>query len=107
MATSKTPLKLSAEQQEEFFGEILHLYDLADNVVNAVGLEGITNRKAQMDLVIPFITRVNQSADKIAEVYTKHFKQGGASEMDKTDLERAFQEIFIATRDFVDAAEKL
>lgn len=101
-------IDFNPEEQEQFFGEIMRLYDLTDELVNAVGRDGVKDRAQQLNLVVPIINQVSQSAEVISAAYTKHFKLGQPlSQEEKKELESAYRRIYAAITQFVEAAEEM
>ncbi len=99
--------KFTQEQKEQFFQEIIRLYDLADNVINAVGQQGIVNRMQQLELATPFVNRVNASTDVIAKIYAEVVKEGKSITLEGQErMEEALRNIFTALQEFIEGVEE-
>ncbi len=105
--TNTLPASFTPQQREELFGEIVRLYDLVDEVMGAVSLEGITNRKTQLELATPFVTQVTNSANILSAFYTDVVQNNHPITAELRDtLETAFRNIFIALKEFIDGMEE-
>ncbi len=79
------------EQKDEFFEDILRLYDLTDEVVNAIGAPGVTNRAAQLEIATPLLTQAGLTNDIVTRIYTEIVKNGEpVTDERKAALEEAF-----------------
>jgi hypothetical protein len=101
------PKPMSMEEKEAFFRHsILTLYDLVDDVVNSMGLEGITNRSAQLEAAAPMIEQANRSIDTIAGIYTEIMKSNEPiTDTRRRMMEDAFHDFFAALKTFTDDVE--
>lgn len=99
---------LTDDTKQAIFDEISHLYDLADGIANAVGLENIENPTEQFDVAKPLILKIYFSADVISKIYTDCMVGDKAiTEQQKQDMENALSSIFHALKAFSQDVEKL
>jgi hypothetical protein len=96
----------ASQQKAAFYQEILKLYDLADDVVNAIGHEGVQNRSEQLELVVPFLTIANRSIDTLAAVYGGAIRENRVpTPEEQAALEGAYRNFFLSLRTVVQGAE--
>ena len=96
------PASFTPDQQESLFAEIIRIYDLADNVMEAVAKEGVTNRAVQLELAKPFITQVTNSVNILTALYTEVVRSNRpiTSELQDT-METAFRIFFEALNELI------
>ncbi len=105
-AVYSLPASFTPEKQEELFGEIVRLYDLADNVLAAISRDGIPNRSIQLELATPFITQITNSANIISGFYNEVVNKKAEITLELRDtIESAVRNIFVALKELADQAE--
>ncbi len=67
---------MNRKQQEDFYNEIVRLYDFADGIMDAIEAEGVQNANAQAEIAMPLVNQVNHSADSLTETYLDHLETG-------------------------------
>ncbi len=89
------PEDFTMEKAEELYREIMHIYDLADNVRMAIAHEGVTNRDIQLEIGEPFVKKVINSANILTTFYVETVtnKRPITPELQET-FEAAFRNIF-------------
>jgi hypothetical protein len=101
------PASFTPQKREELFEEIVELYDLADEIMEAVADERVTNRAVQLELAKPFVTQIVNSANILSAFYTEVVRNNRPITPELQDtFESAFRNIFYAFRDFLDGAEE-
>lgn len=88
------------------FRNILMLYRLADEVIEATQLAHITNRDEQVALAIPYVTQIKYSTDIMYALYKEVVFNGRAITREMQDtFEKANRNVFEAFEDLLDGAE--
>lgn len=93
----------SMEEMEARYHEITLLYDLAEELVNTVESELVSDAGAQLEIVEPLINEIGDATDLLSQefIYIAESKkqkiQGKAS---KTQIEGALRKIFVAINDY-------
>lgn len=93
----------SMEDYEAKYLEITKLYDMAEELVNTVDSELISNPSMQLDMVEPLINEIGDATDVLTQEFIliaeskKHKTSGKAS---KSHIEGALRKIFVAINDY-------
>lgn len=99
---------LTDEKKDSLFSQIEILYDLTDEIANAIGAQGIENRPQQFDIANPLMLQLYGSTEKISTIYANCLKEEREiTTSEKQDMENAFQHIFLAIGRFSESAEVL
>ena len=91
------------EDFEERYLEITKLYDMAEELVNTIDSELVSNSDAQLEIIEPLINDIGDAADVLTQEFIfiaeskKHKTQGKAS---KVHVESALRKIFVAINDY-------
>lgn len=101
------PASFTREKQEEMYGEIVRLYDLADEALAVVQKDDVANRELLLTLLVPFITQVTNSANILTSFYNEVVNKGYPVTPELQDvMESAFRNIFFSLREFIEGAEQ-
>jgi hypothetical protein len=101
------PATLTPQKRDELFGEIVRIYDLADNVMAVVAKGDNKQRGVQLELATPFITQTCNSANVLAGFYIEVAGQGRPITADLQDtIEDAFRNFFEALDDLIVGMEE-
>jgi len=94
---------LTKNQQEEFYNEIVRLYDNAEKIIENLSSPGVTDRDRQIKMLTPVLEEISKMADVMGEVYIKFIENG--EEATKGDIEAistAVRHYCIAIKDYTD-----
>jgi len=101
-------MKLTAEEQKEFYNEITKFYDLAEKIIDAIEEEGIKNPELQVKLVGSIIDQVEESTDVLAESYIAFVEnEQEATPSDVRRVESAIRKIFSSILKFTNELNRL
>jgi hypothetical protein len=94
------------ERRKAFLRGIMLTYDMADEVMAATQLEGITNRAAQVALATPLVTQMRYLAMMLSSFYCAVCFDNlpVAAELNDT-YDTLFQNFNLAMENFLDGAE--
>ncbi len=94
------------EMREKVFNKIVAFYNMADNILKATTLEGITNRNIQVELAVPYAAEIIHSADTLACRYVE-WVSGRLANPSEAEAEYlgALTAISTAFKRFLDKAE--
>jgi len=103
----RLPASFTPEARARLLRDIQLMYDLADEVMVSASLDGITNGVAQLDVAIPFVTQVRNSA-RIVEAFFRDVAYNGrpiTPDIQDT-VETAIRSVFYAMQDLLDGFEE-
>lgn len=99
---------LSKIQQEQFYGEIVRIYDLAEGLLDAIEHQDVKNPEDQVRLAEPVVRQVEESVEVLAETYLNFVENGeAANDSQMRKVESAIRKIFVAISEFNDTVKEL
>ncbi len=99
---------MNRTQQEQFYNEIVKLYDFAEKIIDAIEDERVKNPEEQVDLAEPVIRQIEESTVVMAENYLEFVKNGGKSTPEiKKQIESAIRRVYMAIGKFNDQLKKI
>lgn len=102
MATSEKK-DYSMDELEIKYGEVVKLYDFAEELVNTVESELVSDPSAQLEIVEPLINEIGDATDILAQEFlyiAESKKLKGKNKASKTQIESAMRKIFNAISDY-------
>jgi len=96
------------DQQEKFYDQIMKLYDLAEDVIDAVEAPCVRNIASQADIAAPVIEQVEESTNTLGETYLRYVENGSKADgRDARKVESAVRKVFASISTFNQQLRKL
>jgi len=99
---------LNKGQQEEFYNEIVRIYDLSEGLLDAIEHHDVKNHKEQLKITEPIVEQVEESVGVLSDVYLEYVENGEvANEAQIRRVETAIRKMFVAISNFNDSVKEL
>jgi hypothetical protein len=83
------------QELEEKYGEIMHLYDLADDLAATVDEKFVDDLEQQFLLVEPLIDQLGESTDVLTEEFI-NLAEGKPEQLSRPNIESALRKVYAA-----------
>ncbi len=94
-------------EDKETYKKIDELFDLQEEIMDAIEHEEVVNTEEQLDVAEPFLAKIGESAQKLTEIYVDFIKSGKkATPKASKKVDEAIRNIYIAINNFKKSANK-
>ena len=97
---------LDKHQQEEFYNEIVKLYEFAEKIIDDLHSTEITNPEKQTLMLTPVIKQISESADMLADTYLRFLENNSASKEDINIIGKSVRRFCLVLEAYLEELKK-